>query len=200
MEKKLINLVIASKNIGKIKEIKEILSDLQLKLFSYRNFPNLSAVIEDGKTFKENALKKATTMANSVNMLSLADDSGLEVEALNGKPGIHSSRFAGENASDLENNIKLLNLLKNIPEKQRVARFRCVMVLANPLGEINIVEGVCDGFISNKLSGQNGFGYDPLFIVPKYGKTFAELDISIKNEISHRAIALRKMKKIIEKL
>ena len=155
IEKKLVNLVVASRNTGKIKEIEKILSNLHLRLFSYIDFPDLPVIIEDGKTFKENAVKKATTIANYINMLSLADDSGLEVEALNGKPGIHSSRFAGENASDSENNIKLLNLLKDIPEKHRKARFRCVMALANPSGKINIVEGVCNGFISSKLSGQN---------------------------------------------
>ena len=150
--------------------------------------------MEDGKTFEENALKKARFVANHLNMVALADDSGLEVDALNKRPGIQSARYAGENATDQENNRKLLKELNGIPIEKRQACYRCVVALVFPSGREEVAEGRCRGFIALEPKGNRGFGYDPLFYVPEYGKTMAELSSEIKNRISHRGRALVKLK------
>ncbi|MFQ6040811.1 MAG: XTP/dITP diphosphatase [Candidatus Poribacteria bacterium] len=199
-------LVVATNNPYKVEEIDAILRSLpsseangqNYEILSLRDFPNAPVVAEDGNTFEENAVKKATTIAKHTRLLTLADDSGLEVDALNGEPGVKSARFAGENATDEDRNRKLLNLLKDVPEFNRTARFKCAMALSKPQGDTDVVLGVCEGIIAFEPKGDTGFGYDPIFIVPRYGKTFAELGPAIKNRISHRAIALQKIKKLLQ--
>lgn len=183
-------VVLATRNAGKVREIEDILAPYGFEVISMREFPELGDIIEDGSTFKENAMIKATTVAGQTGLIALADDSGLEVDALDGAPGIHSSRFAGEEKDDQANNRKLLELLSDIPAEQRSARFKCVVAIAEPDGWVHLAEGSCEGIIINEPRGEGGFGYDPLFYVPDYDKTFAELDPAIKNKISHRARAL----------
>ena len=154
-------------------------------------------MIEDGSTFEENALKKATAICKYTKLLTIADDSGLEIDALNGQPGVKSARFAGENASDDDRNRKVLGLLEGVPEGKRNARFKCAIALSTPQGDNEIVLGICEGRIAFEVKGCAGFGYDPIFLVPKYNKTFAELGPKIKNRISHRAIALQKARKLL---
>jgi XTP/dITP diphosphohydrolase len=161
------------------------------------DFSNIPEIEENGKTFTENALKKARFYSKYFNQLTLADDSGLEVETLQGMPGIHSARYAGVRASPQENNQKLLREMEGIPTSKRGARFKCVMALASTDGKEAVTEGVCRGRVGFKEVGKRGFGYDPLFILPNYGKTMAQLSIEDKNRISHRGKALRKMRKLL---
>ncbi len=193
----MLKLLIATRNPDKREEIKELLGKLPLELKYVEDYPDLPEVKEDGKTFEENAMKKATTLAQLSGLLTLAEDSGLEVDALGGMPGVRSARFAGEKATYYENNKKLLMVMKNIPPERRNARFRCVVALASPERSLFLVEGYCDGLISQEPRGEHGFGYDPVFYLPQYGKTFAELGPEVKNQISHRAQAF---KKFLEKL
>lgn len=162
------------------------------------DFSDVPEIDESGKTFTENALKKARFYSRYFDQLTLADDSGLEVEILRGMPGIHSARYAGERAFPKENNRKLLREMEGIPTSKRRARFKCVMALVSPDGKEAVTEGVCRGRIGFKEVGRRGFGYDPLFIFRNYGKTMAQLSIEEKNRISHRGKALRKLRKIIE--
>lgn len=188
-------IVIATRNKAKAREIQEILEDLTLEILTLDDFPEIPNTVENGKTFKENALKKARFIAQQLNMPTLADDSGLEVEILDKQPGIYSARYAGENATDEENNSKLLAELKDIPLEKRKACYRCVIAIALPSGTEETVEGDCCGIIVLKPRGVGGFGYDHIFYVPEYGKTMAELSSDIKNRISHRGKALAKLKK-----
>lgn len=190
-------LVVATKNKKKLAEIKEILKSLNLKISSLADYPQRPRIIENGKTFRENALKKAVKIAHFTQKLTLGEDSGLEVNALGGKPGIYSSRFSGRDKSDLKNNLKLLRLLGALPLKKRKAGYVCAVALADKEGLVGIVEGKCRGLIGFKMQGHFGFGYDPLFIIPKYKKTFAQLGPDIKHKMSHRFRALAKAKKII---
>ena len=192
-------IVIATRNSNKARELKECLSDLKLDVMSLADFPDIPEVIEDGTTFRDNAVKKAVTNAAGTGLLTLADDSGLEVHYLNDKPGVYSARYAGENATDRENNEKLLDELKEAVSDQRRARFVCCIALANKEGLINTVQGVVEGELAAECRGTQGFGYDPLFIKDSYNKTFAELPLEVKNRISHRALALQKAKLLIEK-
>lgn len=187
-------IILATKNKGKAKEIKVILKDLNLELLTLDDFPETPNPVEDGKSFKENALKKARSVAKHLNIAAMADDSGLEVDILNKRPGIFSARYAGENATDEENNRKLLKELKDIPFEKRCASYKCVIALVFPSEREATVEGDCRGLISLEPKGSGGFGYDPLFYVPEYGKTMAELPPEIKNRISHRGKALAKLK------
>jgi len=193
----MLEIIFASKNPGKIREIKDILKDLKVKILTLNDFLYLPEVKEDGRTFRENALKKAEFFSNFTGKICLADDSGLEIEYLKGKPGIFSSRWGN---NDRERIQKILNLLKDVPEDQRKAKFVCVLVLFFPDGRRYIVEGECQGIITNCPRGNSGFGYDPIFLVPEYKKTFAEIGEEIKNKISHRAKALNQMIKIIHNL
>lgn len=170
---------------------------LRLQILTLNDFSDIPEIEEDGKTFTENALKKALFYSTYLEQLTLADDSGLEVETLKGMPGIHSARYAGERASPGENNQKLLREMEGIPTSKRGARFKCVMALASTDGRKAVTEGVCRGSIGFKEVGKRGFGYDPLFILPHYGKTMAQISIEEKNRISHRGKALRKMRKIL---
>ena len=192
-------LVVATKNRKKLEEIKEILKGLDLKIVSLSDYRRTPRIIENGKTFRENAIKKAVKIAHFTRKLTLGEDSGLEVDALGGKPGIYSSRFSGKDKSDLKNNLKLLKLLGGPPLKKRKAGYVCAVALADAHGLVGVVEGRCAGLIAMKLKGHFGFGYDPLFIVPKYKKTFAQLGPDIKHKMSHRYRALEKAKKIIQK-
>ncbi len=191
-------LVLATRNKGKVAEIKKILEDLpEVELLSLRDFPDLAPIEETGKTFQENAILKAKTVANSTGCWALADDSGLVVEALNGAPGVYSARYAGKNATDTSNNQKLLKALEKVPWEKRRAAFVCVMALCSPKGKCYTCEGRFEGIISFEPKGNAGFGYDPVFYVPEYDKTVAELTPEIKNMISHRAQALKKIKPLL---
>ena len=194
------NIVLATRNRYKIKEIKKILGDLKVGISSALDFPGLDEVEEDGATLEENAIKKALVVSKFTNQLAIADDSGLEVDALEGRPGVYSSRFAGENANYNDNNRKLLELMEYIPPKNRTARFVCVVAIADRDKTKKIIKRTCEGIISFQARGKTGFGYDPLFIIPEYNKTFAELGPEIKNKISHRAKAFLETKKFLEKL
>uniref|UniRef100_A0A7V4JPG0 dITP/XTP pyrophosphatase n=1 Tax=Thermodesulfobacterium geofontis TaxID=1295609 RepID=A0A7V4JPG0_9BACT len=189
-------LLIATSNMGKAKEISETLKNFNFEIKTLKDFSNIVPPQEIGKTFFENAYLKAKYYAEKTGFLSLADDSGLEVDILNGAPGIYSSRFAGENATDEENNKKLLELLKDIPLEKRKARFVCVIVVYHPSGKYIKSEGVWEGLIGFEMRGSHGFGYDPIFLVSEsnYKKTAAELPIEEKNKLSHRGKALAKLK------
>jgi len=188
--------LLATRNRDKFKEIREILGKNEWELLSLEDFPETVEVVEDGKTFYENALKKARAAFTATRIPSLADDSGLEVDYLDGVPGVLSSRFAGENASYRDNNEKLLRLMKEVPWEKRKAKFRCVVALVNGEEE-KWVEGVCNGIILSEYRGGDGFGYDPLFFVPEENKTFAEMTVREKNKISHRGKAFRKMAELL---
>ncbi|HHU64400.1 MAG TPA: XTP/dITP diphosphatase [Clostridiales bacterium] len=192
-------LIIATRNNGKVKEIKALLRPLSYDILSLGDLNIDIDIPEDGTTFEENAVKKAREICRLTGHLTLADDSGLEVFALNNAPGVHSARFAGEGASDEQNNRKLLTLMKNIQKEKRQARFRCCMALYYPEGKYITVEGICNGSIAFEPGGSNGFGYDPLFIVEGYDKTFAQLPSHVKDTISHRAKALQKLMHILAK-
>ncbi|MFH1678240.1 MAG: RdgB/HAM1 family non-canonical purine NTP pyrophosphatase [Candidatus Omnitrophota bacterium] len=196
-KKEQIELVIASRNKKKVEEIKEILRGHNLKITSLSDYPAAPYIVENGKTFKENAIKKAAKIARFTKKLTMGEDSGLEVDALGGKPGIHSSRFSGKDKNDLKNNRKLLRLLEGLPFAKRKARYVCAIALIDKNGLSACVEGACAGLIDVTMRGSSGFGYDPLFLIPKYKKTFAQLGPSIKHKMSHRFRALKKAIKII---
>lgn len=195
----MIELIVATKNKGKLREIKELLHDFPVEVTSLADYPNAPRIEEDGKTFAQNALKKAATVALYTGKLVLGEDSGIEVKALGNKPGIYSARFSGTNATDRKNNLKLLRSLRGISSTRRQARYRCAAALVDRRGIVDIVEGSCGGVIAARPRGTNGFGYDPLFLVRRYAKTFGELDPDVKARISHRARALRKVKKVLKK-
>ena len=191
-------LVVATRNKKKLKEIKDLLVGLNLVIITLADFPRAPRVRENGKTFSENAVKKAVQIARFTQTLALGEDSGLCVDALKGKPGVYSSRFAGKGKSDLKNNLKLIKLLEELPLNKRKAHYYCAVALADKDGLVAVVEGKCFGLIGNALKGRFGFGYDPLFIIPKYKKTFAQLGARIKHKMSHRFNALLRIRKIIQ--
>ncbi|MBF0484641.1 MAG: XTP/dITP diphosphatase [Candidatus Omnitrophica bacterium] len=193
----MIELVIATKNAGKLREIKELLAGLPYKVTSLADYPDAPEIIEDGHTFAENALIKAWVIAQYTGKLTLGEDSGIEVEALDNQPGIYSARFSDPNATDKKNNSKMLRMLKKIPLKKRQACYRCFIAIVDGEQLVASVNGKCQGLIALEPKGKNGFGYDPLFFIPRYRKTFGELDPKIKARISHRAIALKKLKKFL---
>ncbi|SHJ99416.1 XTP/dITP diphosphatase [Paramaledivibacter caminithermalis] len=194
-------MILASKNKHKLKEIRDILKDFDIQLIPMdeAGFESIE-IIEDGETFEENSMKKAIIVMKKTNTITIADDSGLEVDYLDGKPGVYSARFAGDNATDKDNNQKLLDMLQGLPLKNRCGRFISVISVAFPDGRTISVRGECEGIIGLEEKGTEGFGYDPLFIVPQYNKTFAQLGSDIKNKISHRARALDKFRVELEKL
>lgn len=189
------DIVISTGNAHKLEEIGSILKDLDYNIYSLKdvNLGDLE-IEENGKTFEHNALIKARTVAKLTNMITIADDSGLEVDAIGKKPGIYSARYAGENATDEQNREKLLKALKNTPISNRTGRFVCCIAVVFPDGKEFVVRGTCEGTIAFEEKGKNRFGYDSLFIVDNYNKTFAELPPAVKNAISHRAKALELMK------
>ncbi|MBE0503975.1 MAG: XTP/dITP diphosphatase [Desulfuromonadales bacterium] len=191
-------LIVATRNPGKLKEIAALLAPLQIIVRGVAEFPELPEVVEDGLTFAENATKKAATIARLTGCLTLADDSGLEVAALAGAPGIHSARYAGEDADDAANNRKLLAALATLPPEQRVAAFVCVMALCGPDGSCQTFAGRLEGRIISELRGTEGFGYDPLFVVAGNERTLAEIPLAEKNRISHRAQALAQVVAVLQ--
>lgn len=192
-------LLLATNNHHKMREIRAILSDLGFEILSLSDISSPPSLIEDQPTFQGNALKKARTVFQHTNILSLADDSGLEVFYLNGNPGVHSARYAGKNSTDHLNNRKLLRNMMGVPPRRRKARFVSVLALVGN-GFEEITEGVCLGRIGESPRGSNGFGYDPLFIPDGYLQTYAELEDTEKNKISHRAQSLKKMRLILERI
>jgi XTP/dITP diphosphohydrolase len=187
-------VIIASNNVHKLIEIKEMLKDFPFDVMSLNEAGINIEVVEDGKTFEENAYKKASEIMKITNETVIADDSGLEVSALNGAPGVYSARFAGEHGNYKKNNMKLLELLKDVPYDKRGARFVTSIVYLTPEGDQIKAQGYINGIIGFEEKGSNGFGYDPLFIVPELNKTFAELKPEEKNAISHRSRALADLK------
>lgn len=198
-------LLIATRNAGKVREFRALFAELPaLEVLSLADFPELVDVVEDGETFEANARKKAWEIAQAVSLPVLADDSGLEVDALGGRPGVHSARYAGlasGHAADEPNNDKLLHELEHVADAARTARYRVVLAFADPSGplgsHVQLEDGACEGTIRRVRSGQGGFGYDPLFQPLGYACTMAELDAAEKNRISHRALATRKMQRFL---
>lgn len=196
-------IILASNNQHKIGEIREILKDLDVEICSLRDEGIDIEVVEDGKTFDENAKKKAVEIANYLkeqgkeDFIVMADDSGLEVDYLNGEPGIYSARYAGEHGNDEANNKKLLEKLKGVPMKDRTARFVCVIALQDSKGKYISIRGEAEGIIQEEISGQGGFGYDPLFYYAPLKKTFSEISAEEKNRVSHRGEALKQLKEKI---
>ncbi|MDD5723182.1 MAG: XTP/dITP diphosphatase [Syntrophales bacterium] len=187
-------IVFASENRGKIRELKALLGGMDVDLLSLHDYPDAPPIVEDGHTFFENALKKARVISEYTGRTVIADDSGLEVDHLGGAPGIRSARYAGVGATDEENIRKLLTEMKGVPGNQREAAFKCALVLYRADGTFEAFEGELKGTISLEPSGSQGFGYDPVFIVPEYDMTVAEIDPETKNRISHRGKAFAKLK------
>ena len=193
-------LLVATGNKGKLKEIRHLLEETDIEVLGLDQLTNPPEVIEDGATFEANARKKALELAAFSGNLTLADDSGLAVAALAGAPGVHSARYAGVQGDDAANNSRLLRELAGVALEQRRAAFHCVIALAWPDGRCRTFEGSVAGLILSEPRGGGGFGYDPLFLVPEYGKTMAELPLDIKNRISHRGAALRQLLPILREL
>jgi len=192
-----LELVVATKNKKKLGEIKDLLKGLKVKITSLADYPLAPRIIENGLTFQANARKKALTISRFTKKLTLGEDSGLEVDVLKGAPGVRSSRFSGKNKSDQQNNLKLMRLLEGVPAAKRTAHYRCAVALADSKGLVFETEGSCCGWIGFKQKGNAGFGYDPLFVIPKYKKTFAQLGERIKHKMSHRFRALRPLRRVI---
>jgi len=193
-------IIIGSGNPHKIREIQNFYSELNIKFEAIPKDADLAGVIEDGKSYRENALKKAGQRALELNEIVLADDSGLSVDYMDGAPGIYSARFGGEGLNDREKYLKILKIMKGVPKKQRKAAFISAVALVDPFSAKEIVvEGRVEGIIAEHPSGKNGFGYDPIFYLPKYDKTMAEISEEQKNKISHRAAALKKMEDVLIK-
>jgi len=193
----MLEILIATNNLGKAKEIKDILDNSKIKILTMKDFPNLPKIVEDGKTYQENAFKKASKISEYTGKICLADDSGLEIDYLKGQPGIYSSRWG---KSDEERINKVLKLMENVPINKRNAKFVCVTMLVFPNGEKYMVKEECKGSIEFMPKGEHGFGYDPIFMVPEYDKTFAELGEKVKNQISHRGKAMKRMGSLINEL
>lgn len=190
--KELKNFVLATHNKDKLKEFQAFLQEFNVELKSLDDF-NIGDIPETGTTLKDNALIKAETVYNKLKQPVISDDTGLEIEYLDNAPGVYSARFAGENCSYQDNVHKVLKLMKNVPDNERNAVFKTVLCIYFSPDEIYYLEGICKGVILKKQRGENGFGYDPVFFYPEYDKTFAEMDLKTKNEISHRGKALQKL-------
>lgn len=193
-------LLLATNNAGKGKEYRSLLEGIPFDLVTPKELGITMAVEETGTSYKINAQLKACALAAQSGLLTLSDDSGIEVDALHGAPGVISARYAGENTSDVERVEYLLNKLKGIPQEKRTARFYCVIAVAQPDGKVDFRDGECKGLITLKPCGANGFGYDPVFYLPEFGKTMAELQADVKNKISHRARAAQKAKLLLLKM
>ena len=198
-------IIFATGNKNKMIEIRMILADLGCKILSQKEAGIQADVVEDGQTFDENALIKATTIADIArkmpeykNAVVLADDSGLEIDALNKEPGIYSARYMGEDTSYDIKNQALIDRLEGVPDEKRTARFVCAIAAALPDGSTEVVRGTMEGRIGYEITGENGFGYDPIFYLPQFGCSSAELEPEKKNELSHRGEGLRKMRKVLE--
>jgi XTP/dITP diphosphohydrolase len=194
-------LVVGTRNAKKREEIIDILHDLPIEVRDLTSWPDAPEVIEDGTTFEANARKKASELARHLNQWVLGEDSGLVVPALGGRPGVYSARYAGKQGDDEANNRKLLAELAPLPDDRRTAHYVCAAALADPAGDVQaVVEGRCHGIIIKEPRGSGGFGYDPLFLIPEYHKTFAELSARAKHALSHRARALERLRPIIRRL
>ena len=193
-------LLLATTNRGKINEYRSLLKGLPFQLTTPPEEEIYIDVEEDYDSMEENARHKAITFADASGLIALADDSGLEVDALGGEPGVRSARYAGDDASDSERNEYLLAKINNIPMEKRTARFKCVIAVAVPSGKVEICSGECPGAINYQPKGDNGFGYDPVFYIPDLDRTMAELTPEIKNKVSHRAQAARKAYRILEQI
>ena len=193
-------LLIATNNRAKVREYRSLLQNIPLELVTLSEQGISTVVDEVGESLEENARLKATILAAESHLLALADDSGLEVDALGGEPGRLSARYAGEGASDRERINYLLSRLSDVPWQKRSARFRCVIVIATPDQQVKICSGECRGYITFEPKGDQGFGYDPIFYVPELGKTMAELPMEVKNQISHRGKAAREVYQVLQKL
>lgn len=191
-------VIFATGNEGKMKEIREILGDLDIELLSLKDAGIHADIVEDGKTFEENAQIKAKAICEMTGEIVLADDSGLEIDYLNKEPGIYSARYMGEDTSYDIKNQALLDRLDGVPDEKRTARFVCAIAAAMPDGCCEVVRGTMEGIIGHKIAGENGFGYDPIFFLPECGCTSAELSPEKKNELSHRGEGLKKIRKILE--
>jgi len=191
-------IVLGTRNHGKIAEFRSLFRGMPTRLLSFYDLPEMPAVQENGRTFQENAEKKARTIARKTRRVAVSDDSGLEVDALGGEPGVFSARFSGENATDRENTRRVLRLMESVPWEARDARFVCVICIADPRGNTSCATGVCQGRISFEMRGTHGFGYDPIFIPEGYTLTMAELGPEVKNRISHRALAMQQFRPMLE--
>ncbi len=193
-----IELVLATRNRAKRRELVELLGRLPgVRIRSLDEFPDVPSPEEVGRTFESNAVLKAMHAAEATGALVLADDSGLSVDHLGGAPGVFSARYAGERATDAANNAKLLRALARVPRSRRQARFVCCVAIAVPHGLLTLVRGECEGIVAEQLAGRYGFGYDPLFLLPRYGKTFGELGVTVKHRISHRARAMAQARRFL---
>lgn len=191
-------LVLATKNRGKVSEFRALFRDFDFEVKGLNDFGSIPPVIEDGRTFEDNAVKKARFTAKVLGLPAIADDSGLTVKALGGRPGVFSARYAGEGATDEANNIKLLEAMKGI--EKREAAFVCIIAVAVPRGPALIYEGICEGLIAQEISGNQGFGYDPLFYYPPLKRTFAQMSATEKNSVSHRGRAMAELKGELDKV
>ena len=187
-------IIIATKNAGKAKEFEHIFKPYNVRVKSLLDFEEMDDIVEDGKTFEANALIKARAIANQFNQMVLADDSGLEVDALDGRPGVYSARYAGEGRNDEDNILKVLHELEGVPTDERGARFVCALAIVTPQGDEVVVRGTCEGRILTECLGTEGFGYDPIFYVDEYNCSTAQLSREKKNQLSHRGKALRAMR------
>ncbi|MBP3401239.1 MAG: XTP/dITP diphosphatase [Selenomonadales bacterium] len=192
-------IVLATKNKGKIKEMRELLAPMNIEVLSLADFSPVDDAEENGATFAENAMLKARYYFAHTGTPCLADDSGLEVDALGGRPGVYSARYSGEDATDAANNAKVLREMEGIEKDKRTARFRCAMALVGEGIELT-TDGTCEGALLTEERGQGGFGYDPIFYVPKFDRTLAEMSSEEKNSISHRGAAVRKMADLIAEM
>ncbi len=191
------DIVLATRNKGKVREFLRLLTNLDLNILSMNDFPDIGNIEESGTTFKANALLKAKAVSSITGLTAIADDSGLEVDALNGRPGIYSARYAGETASDKENYMKLLEEMKDVPEGDRGAAFVCTIAVSAPSGESITAVGRCKGEIASEPEGEGGFGYDPVFHLRETDCTMASISKEEKNNISHRGKAVKELRKIL---
>ena len=195
----MIEVVIATKNEKKLRELKRYLKRVKAHIVSLKDISRAPGIREDKGTFKGNAIKKAVTISKFTKGLVLADDSGLCVDALGGLPGVKSARFAGSNKRDCDNNAKLLEMMNTVPSDKRTARFVCAIAVADKGKIVKVIEEYCRGRIADSVRGRYGFGYDPLFLIPKYKKTFGELGLKVKDKMSHRSKALKKTREFLKK-
>jgi XTP/dITP diphosphohydrolase len=193
------SLVIATRNEKKLRELRRYLKTIRAEVMSLNEIGRAPGIREDKHTFKGNAVKKALIISRFTGGLVLADDSGLEVKALNGMPGVKSARFAGPKKKDHDNTVKVLDMLKGVPSGDRSARFVCAIAIADKGKIVKVIEESCRGRISDSIRGRHGFGYDPIFLIPKHKKTFGELGLKVKDRMSHRSKALKKAREFLRK-
>jgi XTP/dITP diphosphohydrolase len=193
------DIVIATKNKKKLRELKRYMKGVKATVHCLTDFDRTPRIVENGDTFKKNAIKKALAVSRFVKGLALADDSGLEVAVLGGQPGVKSARFAGPAKKDIDNNLKVLELLEGVPLKERKARFVCAVAIADDGRIVKVIEEYCGGLIDLSIKGRHGFGYDVIFYIPKYKKTFGQLGLKVKDKMSHRSKALKKARAFLRR-